>query len=211
MRWHVVALAAFFVEAHPPALALRVIIRDRHADDGADPGEGVGHDADQRAIAQPDDGRGVDASQQPPRLILGQHRRLAALDHMLRPAHRMRRIDGEHLAGHQPVEQVANGGEVLFDRRLGGGRQQRLYISGDVERLDLDQADAVAFEPGEERADRPIIGHARIPVADRRCEEFKKAARGLLAGLGDHHRHREINGRAKAPAGAFYDKLVHAG
>ena len=39
MRRHLVALAAFFVEAHPPALALGEIILDAHADGGADAGE----------------------------------------------------------------------------------------------------------------------------------------------------------------------------
>jgi hypothetical protein len=49
---HFVALAAFLVEAHLPALAGGVIVLDLHGDDGAH--EGVGHDADQRTIAQAD-------------------------------------------------------------------------------------------------------------------------------------------------------------
>jgi hypothetical protein len=32
----------------------------------------------------------------------------------------------------------------------------------------------------------------------------------MLAGVGDHRRHREITDRAKAPADTFHDKLVHA-
>ena len=57
MRRHLVLLAAFLVEPHPPALAVGIIVLDLHADDGADAGEGVGHDADQRAVAQPDEPR----------------------------------------------------------------------------------------------------------------------------------------------------------
>jgi hypothetical protein len=55
MRRHFVALAAFLVEADPPAFAVGEIILDPHGDDGADAGEGVGHDADQGAVAQADD------------------------------------------------------------------------------------------------------------------------------------------------------------
>jgi hypothetical protein len=36
VRRHLVPLAAFLVQADPPALALRVIVVDAHADDGAD-------------------------------------------------------------------------------------------------------------------------------------------------------------------------------
>jgi hypothetical protein len=53
--------AAFLVEADPPALAVGKIILDPHRDDGTDTGEGVGHDTDQGAIAQPDERRAVDA------------------------------------------------------------------------------------------------------------------------------------------------------
>jgi hypothetical protein len=52
------------------------------------------HDADQRAVAQADQGRGIDAVEQPPSLILGEHRRLAATNDMFGPAHRMGRIHG---------------------------------------------------------------------------------------------------------------------
>jgi hypothetical protein len=40
------------VEADPPAFAVGKIILDPHRHHGADAGEGVGHDADQGAIAQ---------------------------------------------------------------------------------------------------------------------------------------------------------------
>jgi hypothetical protein len=39
MRRHFVALAAFLVKAHPPALAARVIVLDPHGNDGADASE----------------------------------------------------------------------------------------------------------------------------------------------------------------------------
>jgi hypothetical protein len=62
MGRHFVALAAFLVQADPPALIVGEIILDPHRHHGADGGEGVGHDADQRAVAEADEGRGVDAS-----------------------------------------------------------------------------------------------------------------------------------------------------
>ena len=41
---------------------------------------------------------------------------LARLDDMLRTADRVRRVGGDDLDGDEPVEQHADGGEVLFDR-----------------------------------------------------------------------------------------------
>ena len=122
---------------------------------------------------------------------------------MFRAAHRMRRIDREHLADDQPVEQHAHGGEVLLDGRLGGGFLQRLDIGRDMQRLDIDQlGDAALFEPGEERAARPVIGHAGVLVADRGGEEFEEAARGMVAGVGDRRRHDDgaapVGGRVRA-------------
>ncbi len=101
-------------------------------------------------------------------------------------------IDGEDLADDQPVEQHADRREVLLHRRLGGRRLQRLYIGGDVHGLDVGElADAVLLDPGEERAHGPVIGHARVLVADVGGEEFQEPARGVIAGIGDHGRHRE--------------------
>ena len=46
----------------------------------------------------------------------------------------------------------------------------------------------VLVAPGEEPAGGPVVGHARVLVADRRGEEFEEAARGLVAGVGDDAR-----------------------
>ena len=159
---------------------------------------------------RPTSGRGVDALDQAARLLLGQHRRLAAAHDVLRSAHRMRRIDRQHLADDEPVEQHAHRGEVLLDGRLGGGVLQRLDIGRDMQRLDIDElGDAALFEPGEERACGPVIGHAGVLVADRRGEEFEKAARGMVAGAGDRRRHDDGAGdRGRGPGGRFRDELV---
>jgi len=55
---------------------------------------------------------------------------------------------------------------------------QGLDISGDVDRLDVDELDnAVLFEPGEEIAGSPVIGQPGVLVADRAGEEFEEPAR----------------------------------
>jgi hypothetical protein len=79
---------------------------------------------------------------------------------------------------------------MLFDRRLGGSGLQRLDISSNMDRLDIDELDnAVLFEPGEEIAGSPVIGHAGVLVADRRSKELQEPARRLIAGVGDCRRH----------------------
>jgi hypothetical protein len=125
---------------------------------------------------------------QPPGLVLGEHRRLAALDDALRSAHRMRRVDREHLVDDEPVEQHVDRGEVVLDgrpsrctfsqSRIAGGRDlERFDIRRDMEGLDIDErADAVPLDPGEERAHGPVIRHARVVVFDRRGEKFEEAA-----------------------------------
>ena len=95
----------------------------------------------------------------------------------------MGRIGGDDLAGDQPVEQHADGGEVLLDRRLFEILAERLDIGGDVQRLDIgDLADLVPVAPGEEPHGGVVIGLPRVLVADGGGEEFQEAARGLVAG-----------------------------
>ena len=72
---HLMLFTAFFVQPHPGAPALHIDIVDLHLDHRTDPGEGVDHQADQRAVAQAGDSRGVDGIDQRSRLVGGQHRR----------------------------------------------------------------------------------------------------------------------------------------
>jgi hypothetical protein len=64
-----VFLAAFFVQAYPSVLSLSEVILDIHLQYRADAGEGVNHDADERAVAQARECTCVDAGEQgaPPR------------------------------------------------------------------------------------------------------------------------------------------------
>ena len=45
-------LDALLAQPHPEPAVLRVDISDRHAERRADPGEGIDHQPDQRAVAQ---------------------------------------------------------------------------------------------------------------------------------------------------------------
>ena len=122
---HGVVLAAFFLEPQPPALALLVVVLHAHADDGRDTRKAVDHHAQQGAIAQAWEGRRVDGVQQQPRFGWLQHRRLTRPDDVGRPAHRGGRVGGHHLPDHQPVEEAADGGQMLLDR---GGAILALHL-----------------------------------------------------------------------------------
>jgi len=85
----------------------------------------------------------------------------------------------EDLADREPVEQHPNRREMQFDGRLGSGRLQPLYVCCNVDRLDVGElTDLVLLDPGEEVAGGPVIGHARVLVADRRGEKLEEARRG---------------------------------
>jgi hypothetical protein len=138
MGRHLVALATFLVEADPPAFSVGEVVLDPHRHYCPDAGEGVGHDPDQRAVAQADEGRGVDALDQGAGLVGREHGGLAALDDVLGAAHRGGGIAGKDAAGDESIEQHPDGGEVLLDGRFRHPLLERLYIGGDVERLDID-------------------------------------------------------------------------
>ena len=72
--------------------------------------EGIDHEADERTVAQADDGRDIDRVDKLARFGRIEHRRLAAPHDVERPAHRGGRIGREDLAYHEPVEQVTQRG-----------------------------------------------------------------------------------------------------
>jgi hypothetical protein len=144
MGGHVMMLAAFFVQSRPPALALREVVTDVHVHRGRDPSEGVDQEGDQRAIAQSDWRRHIDAVEELPRFVIGQDRRLAFFYDVLGPAHRGSRVHLDDLAHHQPVEQHANRRKVLFDRRRTVLLTQELDIGRHVmrpQRLECQMSD----------------------------------------------------------------------
>jgi hypothetical protein len=126
------------------------------------------------------------------RLFGVQHRGLAGSDNMLRAADRVGRVGSDDRAGDQPVEKHADRGQVLLDRRLRHGVLQVLNIGRHVKRLYIgDAADAVPVAPAEKIANRPVVRHAGVLVADGGGEELEEPARGLITGGGDHARHHD--------------------
>ena len=111
---------------------------------------------------------------------------------MLGPTHSMGRIDCQDLADDEPIKQHADGREVLFDGRLGGRRLKPLDVGGDVHGLDIGElADPMLLDPGEEGARSPIIGHARVLIADLGGEEFEEPARSMITGIANRSRYRK--------------------
>ena len=52
MAGHGVLLAALLMQTHPEPAVLRIHVFDAHADRRADAGEGINHEANERAIAE---------------------------------------------------------------------------------------------------------------------------------------------------------------
>jgi len=131
------ALAALLVQAEPPTLTLGVVVFDLEADRGADSGEGVDHDADQRSVAETTDGVRLDCVEKFTSLVAREHGCLAALDDVSGTADGARRVRWHDLTNDEPVEQHPDGGKVLFHRWLGVGPAELLDVRGDDCRVEL--------------------------------------------------------------------------
>ena|ERR1039458_3752642 len=88
-------LPAFHVQMHPTAPPLHEVILDAHREHRIDGGEAVNHETDQSAIAETDQPLRVDRVEQRPRFLGREQGRLALLHRVLRPAHRVNRIEGK--------------------------------------------------------------------------------------------------------------------
>ena len=98
----------------------------------------------------------------------------------------------EDLADDEPIKQHADGREVLFDGRLGGRGLKPLDVGRDVHGFDIGElADLMLLDPGEEGACSPIIGHARVLIADLGGEEFEEPARSMITGIANRSRYRK--------------------
>ena len=81
--------AAFLMEPQPQPLSMLEKVPNPHRHRRAHPGETVDHDADQGAVAQADEFWSVSIEFSSCRIsCAGEHRRLAARDHVLGAAHR---------------------------------------------------------------------------------------------------------------------------
>jgi hypothetical protein len=115
-----------------------------------------------------------------------EHGGLADFDDMLRPAYARSGIRRHNLAGDKPIEQHADGGQALLGGRRAAAAGERLDIGANMQRCDVDdRCEAALLAPGEEFADRPAIGAARMRVADVGDEKFPKARLRAFTGRAD--------------------------
>jgi len=107
-----------------------------------------------------------------------------------RPLDEQRRVILNDLLDDEPVEKPAQRGQVLLD----GGRRQRLGfdISGDVQRPDGSQVQAVFLAPAEELRGSLHIGRARVFVTDSRREEFQEMLTGPVTSRRDDRGQRKF-------------------
>ena len=121
----------------------------------------------------------------------------------------MCRVNGNYLAGDQPVEQHADAGEMLLDGGCRHTPAELLYIGGDMHRLDfIEPANSLLLAPMEKLDSGTAVRRARVRIADVDSEEFKEAGPGTLLGSGDDRRqyHPALPRRV-----SDYDQIAHAG
>jgi hypothetical protein len=112
---------------------------------------------------------------------------------------------------------------MLLDGRFRGRRLQHLYIRCNVDGLDVGElANLMLLNPAKEVAHGPVIGHARVSVAELSRKVLEEAPCGMLTGAGDYGRHgeraaqrrclsrcRDLDDRRQvAPLGAHADTLL---
>jgi hypothetical protein len=89
----------------------------------------------------------------------------------------------DDLADDQPVEQRADGGEVLLDggrgQRFVRALQQQLDVAGDMDGLDVFERQAAGVAPVEELADGLGVGCAGVLVADVGVSQSSEQKRTL--------------------------------
>ncbi len=92
----------------------------------------------------------------------------------------MGRVHVDDVAGHEPVEQHADGGQVPLDRGRGEMALQILHECGDVEGLYVGElVQTVQLAPLGKAASRVQVGFPGVVAVDLRGEEFEHALRRL--------------------------------
>src|SRR5216683_4783974 len=97
------------------------------------------------------------------------------------PRTESRRVDLQNSAGGQVVEQLPDGRQVLFDRRLRSLVAELLDVRCDRDCFDLVKLEPVLVAPIEELLYRARVSHARVAVTDVGGEELDEAAARALA------------------------------
>ncbi len=95
MRGHLVALAAFFMQPEPPALAVLVVVLDSHMYGGAHAGTGEIHQPHEGAVLEAHDHIGLNGVEKGPGLVGFKDGGLATLHHVLGTTHGARGVRGD--------------------------------------------------------------------------------------------------------------------
>ncbi len=177
-------LAALLVKPDPTPALLNVVVPDAHAGRRSDAGEGVAHKRDEGAIAESEQGSGVDGGQELVHLLGREHGGLSFADAVLRSPNSMGGIGVYDVAGDQPIKQHADRGQVLLHGRFGMRAAELLDVGCDVHGRHPSQVPQTSFRaPGREGLDSFEIGAASVRVADVDGEEFPKALVSFGCGL----------------------------
>ena len=174
---HPVNFAALLGQADVEAVLLAEEVADVERKGRADPREGIDHQRDQGAVSLAGEGVLGNAGEQDAGLFDGEHGRAADPDAVRGSANVCGGAGRQDLAQDQPVEELAETGELLLD---GGGRDVRgaaFDPGGDVDGLDPGElADAGGLlAPGKETGRGAGIGRARVGIAELRREELEVA------------------------------------
>ncbi len=110
---------------------------------------------------------------------------------MTRPPDRMRRVQRNDLARDQPIEQHADAGKMLLDRRRRHFAAQLLDIASHMHRLHILQpVNALRFAPLQERSGSAGVGLARVLVADVDGKKIDETLSRTFSRLSDEYRQK---------------------
>jgi hypothetical protein len=178
--------AAFFFKAEQKPFPGRIILFDLQVHDGADPGESVGKDPEQSAIAEARVRGRLDYVQKLLNLAFDKCRRFAFGPRKSLGLHFLGRIHGEHSFFGEPGKQHPDSGHVLFDRRRRGPALKDFDVCGHRDRLDVFEVLIPgAIRPGQKLLDCPVVGGSCVGVADRDRKELEEFFAGLWGGARD--------------------------
>ena len=168
--------AALFFKPEQKPFPRRIIVFDLQVHDGADPGESVGKDPKQSAIAETGVRGRLDRAQKLLDLAFDKGRRFPFGPRKSLGLDFPGRIHGQHSFFGEPGKQHPDGGHVLFDRGRRGLALKHFDISRDSDGLNVFEVLIPgALDPGQKLLDCPVVGGSRVSVADRdrkKLEEF---------------------------------------
>jgi hypothetical protein len=169
------SLPPFSLKAEQIPFPGRIIVFNLQVHHGTDPGERVGKDPKQSAIAQ-----ARIAWRPRPRQEAFELRRRQMPGFSLGPRKSLGldfpgRIHGQDFFFGEPGKEHPDGSHVLFDRGRRGQAPTGFDISGYHDGLDvLEVLVTGAISPGQELLHRPVVSDSCVRVADRDCKELEE-------------------------------------